>query len=114
MKPPASVRVGNHVYRLTASPQRAADSDVTFGITFTERTEIVLNPDQAASQLRDTVLHELLHAVCDDVGLTDYRDAPKDSVLSQELEERVVRALAGGVLALLRRNPRLVTYLTAP
>ena len=113
MKPPARVVVGDHTYRVVVDTRRCEQADVTYGATFPSRTEIVVSPAQASSQLRDTVLHELLHAICDDVGLSDYRDAPKDSVLSQEVEERVVRALTPAVLALLRRNPRLVTYLLA-
>ena len=111
---PTRVKVGEHDYRLVTDLSRAADCDVNYGATFPARCEIVLNPEQAPTQMRDTVLHELFHAVCDNVGLSDHVDAPKDSVLTRELEERVVRALATGILSLLRRNPRLVAYLVAP
>lgn len=52
---------------------------------------------------RDTVLHEALHAVFRQQG-REYTKA----------EERFVTALAPGLLAVIRHNPRLIRYLTAP
>lgn len=55
---------------------------------------------------KDTVLHELLHSIIDQLDIKRrFKDVEKD------FEEDVVYALTPRILALLRDNPRLVRYL---
>ena len=61
---------------------------------------IELQSDQAEAQKRDTLLHEVIHAI--------------DFAVHLELKERHVHALAAGLLCVLRDNPELVERLTAP
>lgn len=60
--------------------------------------EIHVNMGQAPHQMRDTLLHEVLHAVSNELHL--------------ELEERQVHVLANALLDTLRRNPKFTQFLT--
>ena len=109
MNPPAHVDVGPHRYTVVVDEHEAQRERVTFGSTDTVYTRIVINPAQAPSQLRDTLTHEVIHALLNNAGLTDFDQA----VLDHEAAERVCRALAPALLLLLRVNPDLAAYLTA-
>ena len=98
MTPPKVLKVGPHVY--TVAPDALLDDDL--GATRKATTTIGWHPHQSDSQLRVTVLHEALHAVWDYAGVD----------LGSDVEERVITAMAGPLLDTLRRNPRLVTWLT--
>lgn len=54
---------------------------------------------QGHEQERDTLLHEVIHAI--------------DYALHADLEERQVHALSAGLLAVLRENPEFVEWLTS-
>lgn len=54
---------------------------------------IAVFPEQAPDELADTMVHEVLHAIWHE------RDLPEDD------EERIVRALAHGLTALLKDHP---------
>lgn len=61
-------------------------------------TRLNINPDQSDDSMRDTVLHEAIHGIEDEMGL--------------RMSERQVAGMAVGILALLRDNPGLVRFLT--
>lgn len=69
-----------------------------FGTTSNLDATIDYSLDQSITQLRDTVLHEIIHAV--------------DFSMYLGLEERQVHALAAGLLGVLRDNPQLTQFLT--
>ncbi len=62
---------------------------------------ISVHPGQAPWEARDTLLHELLHAVLRSQG------RPYEG----EVEETYVQALATGLLGVLRKNPGLTRHL---
>lgn len=68
---------------------------------------MVLDLTRREDLLRDDVLHECLHAI--------FRQTPmyKNDEEWAKQEEAIVMALAPRILALLRDNPELVTWLTA-
>lgn len=73
--------------------------------------EIVLDPDMNPQREREVLLHEVTHAIHYNTDLDSViRTAPP----SQEKEEHVITCSASCWLAVLRDNPRLVAYLTAP
>lgn len=66
--------------------------------------QIIIDPH--IRQLRDTLLHETLHALVAQTGL-----AEAGGPLHGDAEEQVIRALAPLLLHLLAENPRLVQFL---
>ena len=62
---------------------------------------ITVDPNQAPSQVRETLLHELLHACSQEAGMDETQ------------EEQTVNAQAPRLLAALRDNPDLVAWLTS-
>lgn len=62
------------------------------------RCQIQLSAAQDSQQMRDTLIHEIIHAV--------------DYAVAAGLEERQVHAIASGMYAVIRDNERLIEYLT--
>lgn len=61
-------------------------------------TRMNVNPEQSLESMRDTIWHESIHAIEDEMGLN--------------LSEKQVKGIATGTLATLRDNPGLVRFLT--
>jgi hypothetical protein len=95
---PRVVRIGPHRYAIRSE---RIEGDDTFGDCSPGACLIRIDPRQTASQRRDTLVHELLHALCSLTGLNEKVD-----------EEDLVLRLSPALLDLLRRNPALVRYLT--
>lgn len=76
------------------------ESAHNFGLMLPLQQKIVVNPVQGDDMKRDTILHEVLHAILMGAGLED------------ELEERIVSTISPALLDTLQRNPDLVTFLT--
>lgn len=109
MTTPKSVRVGPYRYTVKVDADRIKElekeSNVDlYGITTHGILEIVLQPDVADTVLRETLLHEVLHAVLFNTGISDR--------MTDKAEEHLVRALSPALFSLLRDNPDLVQYLT--
>jgi hypothetical protein len=108
MSTPESVKVGPYRYKVVVDAARIKElekeSDTElYGITTHGHLEIALHPDVADTVLRETLLHETLHAVFYNIGLSDR--------LTDKTEEHMIRALSPALFALLRDNPDLVAYL---
>lgn len=101
MKPPRSLKVGPHVYRVVTVPDGVLEGAGACATCTPTRLVISLDGGQPASQMADSLLHELSHAILDAVRLDD------------DVEEQVCLALGPGLLALLLDNPELYAYLTA-
>lgn len=69
---------------------------------------IRIGPDQTEQQRRDTVWHEVKHAIFFETGLNTEIEESEPKVT----EEMIVRRTASMELAVLRENPDLVAYLT--
>jgi hypothetical protein len=110
-KVPAAVEVGPHSYAVIVDPiawhkvYAATASIGLAGQTDHTRLTIHLDPDNVGTMQADTLLHEILHAVFTFSGVS--RD------LGFEKEEDAVNRIAPALLAVLRRNPALVAYLTS-
>ena len=61
-------------------------------------TRMNVNPHQSIESKRDTILHEVIHAISDEMGL--------------HMKEAQVKGCATGLLATLRDNPGLVRFIT--
>lgn len=98
MRPPKRIVIGNHVFKVRLGSIR---SGALLGQTTHRKTLIKVDGSCSASQVRDTVLHEVLHAVIN--------DGPND--LDPDVEERIVRVIAPALLGVLRNNPQLLEFL---
>lgn len=110
MRLPEVIRVGPHRYKVGADRARMNDicrkeSRDLLGHCNHWTLEITIEPTLAGDQKAETLLHEVLHAVVTVTGLGDEWGADK--------EEAAVNRLSPVILDVLRRNPRLVAYLTA-
>lgn len=106
-KLPNPVRVGHVRYEVRYEKGLSSTAGAA-GVCGTDTQTVLIDPDLGPDATRETVLHELLHALVDyadlDVRLADVEKA---------LEERVVNSLAPVLLAALRDNPTLVKFLVA-
>lgn len=98
--PPATVKVGPHEFRVVVVPDDVLINVGKAGSCDAQGGVIAIDGRQTKSQLADTLLHELTHAMLD---VLDFEAAD---------EERICLALGPGLLALLRDNPALVKWLT--
>ena len=107
---PSRVKVGHVRYKMRN--EKGLTSIAGASGTCGEDTQLILVDDQLGpDQERDTVLHEVLHAVF--YAMNVKAVLPKDEAGdSKELEEKIIFALATRLLELLRDNPKLVEYLT--
>ena len=76
--------------------EEIADGD--YGVCKHATNQIAVHPKQSKDNLRDSVLHEILHAL--------------DVELSTHMGERRVRLTATGLLQVLRANKALTAFLT--
>ena len=62
---------------------------------------IAVDPDQDEFSFKDTLLHEIMHAILHQQGSTH----------SYKLEESFVRPLATGIMTVMQDNPKLAAML---
>lgn len=93
--PVTAVVVQGKPYTVTELPAVNLSDD--YGRCASRELSIQIARNQAPAQLRDTLLHEVIHALSFELHL--------------ELEERQVHVLASGLLDTLRRNPELAMFL---
>lgn len=94
---PRQLRIGPMTWSVTLDPLL---SDAV-GETRAQKLTIRLAPGQAPDYERDTLLHEVMHAILIHNALE----------LEHDFEEKLCLTLAPALLDTLRRNPRLRAYL---
>lgn len=116
---PSTITLGAHRWRLHLRDDAAMqaqqdiyreetnDDSILLGRCQTALLEIELRSHVGTAavpytRLAETALHEVLHALFDQIGLNHHPD-----------EEAVISALAPSLLMLLRANPAFVTFLVA-
>lgn len=94
---PKTIKVGPHIYKISVEDDFAENHGALAQARHT-KTAIIIDPAQSASQMYDSLLHEILHCINNQVEF-----APKD----RELEEQAVSRLAPMLLMLIEDNPEL-------
>lgn len=115
---PTRIEIGGQPFAVEWEPQNGKrlheDSDGYWdlGTTAVYEQRLIIRTLQGEHQVRDTVLHEVIHAV---ISMTSQRDRfkPNDDH-PKHPEEPVVSAVATALLQVLRSNPDLVAWLTEP
>lgn len=100
---PRSVKILGKAYTIAGDKDLIEDGTAS-GLCKPWKCSIRIGTDADIQQQRDTVLHEVFHAIFSETGLTqDFKD--------DDDEEKIVRRMATATLAILRENPRLVKFL---
>lgn len=97
-KPPKYIYIGPYRYVISASNKLGEPDDLD-GMTDTSRGKIILRKRLSFTRKRETLLHEILHAVWDVCALKN------------DNEEDMVTRIAPILLDTLRRNLDLVDWL---
>lgn len=92
---PSYVDILGKQYRIVTKKMRKE-----FGTCDYSKSLIKINKDSDEEQMRDTILHECIHAI--------------DQELDAGMKERQVRLLATGLLHWLRANPAILAALVEP
>ena len=101
MTAPARLRIGAQWWQVRRAK---LDGDrQKYGETDERRLRITLAPWVGPGQARDTLLHEVLHAIWSQTALDQDEDE----------QERIVRSFTPWLLQVLRDNPELVEFLLA-
>lgn len=95
---PKRVRVGPHSYRVEEIPDGVLEGAGACATCTPTRLVIALDGGQPPSQMADSLLHEIGHAILDAVRLED------------DVEESICLALGPALLDLIRRNPKLIDW----
>lgn len=100
MKPPKRITIVGHDYEVLSVPDGGVDDHGVgeAGYFDSAKCEIGVNKELAEASRRDTVMHEVLHALAHHCAI-------------YKLDEKIVAALSPALLDTLRRNPRLAAYL---
>lgn len=104
-KLPKTIKILGKQYKLNVQEPKQIPSvlhtqpDRLYGAADHVTTEIHIASNQSAEQMKDTIIHESLHAYSD--------------VLSLELGEDLVARLAACVLSFMIDNPEIVKYITS-
>jgi hypothetical protein len=111
---PGHVRVGYRRYDVRWDAVQALRWDERHGDTYSGGSDhtdhtIHVRPAGAENYKREVLLHEVLHCVVDLTGVGAVLDQA-----DSDAHETVVDAVAPALLGVLRDNPGLVAYLTAP
>lgn len=113
--PPPSIRVGTVTYRVTDDPdewirkEHAEQDKSKLGRTEHREATIWLDPDAAPTVKRQTLWHEVMHALA--FAVMGARHWTNLGETADEREEAVILAWEHPTLAVLRDNPALVQYL---
>lgn len=97
---PESLKIGYADWTVdTESTAPVSEETIVFGLCEKATHTIKYFRGYNDNHLRNTVLHEVLHAIWDAHGLSD-----------EEPEETVVSSLANGLQAVLRDNPEFAVW----
>lgn len=103
MIPISTVKIGPFNYKIIYSEAKFSD---THGATCTSNKEIIVYKDSNEESVKETLQHELLHALLEDIVATI-----KDLEDEGKMEEQLIRLLSPRLMCLAQDNPELVDYL---
>jgi len=99
MRAPTRLKILNLTYELRWVDRQIETATDSHGFCDTSEQLIVVNLDQKADAVADTVLHEINHALFSAFAIS-----------GELTEERIVRLLATGLCTVLRDNPNFTKW----
>lgn len=106
VKPPKSFTLDGRSYDIKVKPLGRFKDGYPVGGRYTGRA-VLCSSHEPTDEQRRTVVHEILHAIFDRAGL-------QPGSHSTPHVEFIITRITGFLLTLLRENPDLVEFLTAP
>lgn len=106
VKPPESIVVGPHTYKVRTDDALRLRGEGRRGDSHPDQGVISLDLEGPHTIAAETLLHEITHCAWSQTAL------PAVEAL-EDHEEPIVRALAPLLLDALRSNPKLIAYLTS-
>lgn len=102
---PRRVRINGEEFAIRYRKFLAKEKAV--GLCRYQESRLEIATGQTEFNTRDTVLHEIIHAILVKQGHTG-------SCFEDETEERYVNAIASGVIGVLQDNPEFAQWLVEP
>lgn len=102
-KIPKKIKVGPFEYAVELLHGGQANAENVFGKANHNQRKIILADDNSEQQQKNTLLHEVIHAV--------WRVWGMDFQHEKDTEEQVVTVLANGLHTVMLDNPKLFSYL---
>lgn len=111
---PSHILVGPFRFRIEfdEAPLRESfmlDDVMRFGLTIPERLLIVISPNRPEDALKQTLVHETLHAINWTYNIIFVALDPKSE--EHEREETYVSVMSSPLLDTLKRNPQVTAWL---
>lgn len=98
------LRIGSFVYRIIETTHITNNDH---GETDNDEKRILINTNYSTQVIRDTLLHEIQHAIYNDTFVFE----PGTKMDAEVMEERVIRVLTPGLMQVMWDNPILVEFL---
>lgn len=106
---PTAVRIGPYRYAIGTDAEAAYDYSF-FGVCLNNSRRIKLDPRQSDTELPQTLLHEVLHAIGSVHEIAELR-AHKTDTNGHTTDQ--IDLMATAILTFLRSNPEITQYLMA-
>jgi Zn-dependent peptidase ImmA (M78 family) len=113
-KMPTKVKIGTQNWTVIERSSNMDDalSSSAYGYTLVRSSTIIIDADAPPSRKRQTLLHELLHAIRYSMGNSTIPATSDDeSKTTDAWEHYFIGIYEEGVLAILRDNPPVTAYL---
>lgn len=108
MKKPLRVKVGAHIYRIL---YRNTEGNCG-GLCHTHSKTIHIRLGLEGSYLAESLLHEVMHAIWYEWGITNSEMPLALYLASVATEESAINGLANGLMAVMRDNPAFRRFIT--
>lgn len=99
---PATIKIGGFQWTVEENDKVANEGGV-YGSTHHTKQRIFLEPNETQQKKEQTFLHEVMHAIWDNSGLSKRYKRDKDG----DIEEEIMHALSNGLYQVLKDNDLL-------
>ena len=104
---PAELRIGSYRWAVSSDAENSYDYDY-FGVTLVRSKRIKISPQQSDTDLRQTVLHEALHAL----GVAyEIKEWTRHTVDEDDKVTDKIELMAMSLIQFMRENPNVIKWL---
>lgn len=108
MTRPRRIKIGAHWYTIKYSKQV---EDRCVGMCFHHAKSIRIQSDLSLRMLAQVLLHEIMHGIYYEYGLTNSEQSDADNAAGMTSEETAVNGLSNGLMQVLVDNPSFRQFL---